>query len=77
MQTPSTNWIKWSDTFSRFGLKSLVGWFLEAGEPLTLVGAQLIYFGQPFYNNDKAMNLAAFLEDQEETRAFAAFLRKE
>lgn len=77
MQTTSANWVKWSETLSRFGLKNLVGWLLETGEPFTLVGAQMIYFGQPFLNNDKANNLAAFLEDQEETRAFAAFLRKE
>ena len=77
MQTPSANWIKWSETLSRFHLKSLMGWLLEAGEPLTLVGAQLLYFGQPLIDSNEVKDLAALLEDQEETRAFAAFLRKE
>lgn len=77
MQTPSADWKKWSNTLSRFHMKGLVGWLLEAGEPLTLVGAQLLYFGQPFIGHNKVESLAAFLENQEETRAFAAFLRKE
>ena len=77
MQTPNANWIKWAETLSRFHLKGLVSWLLEAGEPLTLVGAQLLYFGQPFIGSDSVKDLARFLEDQEETRAFAAFLRKE
>ena len=77
MQTPSANWAKWSETLTRFHLKGLVGWLLEAGEPLTLVGAQLLYVGEPFIGGNKVKALAAFLEDQEETRAFAAFLRKE
>ena len=77
MQTPITNWVKWSETLSRFHLKGLVGWLLEAGEPLALVGAQLLYVGEPFIGGSTVKELAAFLEDQEETRAFAAFLRKE
>lgn len=77
MQTPNTNWIKWSENLSRFHLKGLVGWLLEAGDPLRLVGVQLLYIGQPFMRTNSVKNLAAFLEDQEETRAFAAFLRKE
>ena len=77
MQTPSANWIKWSETLSRFHLKGLVGWLLEAGEPLMLIGAQVLYVSEPFVGRNKVKELAALLEDQEETRAFAAFLRKE
>jgi hypothetical protein len=77
MKTPSSSWIEWAENLSRFHLKGLVGWLLEAGEPLTLISAQLLYFGQPFIGKDKIKDLAEFLEDQEETRAFAAFLRKE
>lgn len=77
MQMPSANWVKWSETLTRFHLKGLVGWLLEAGEPLILIGAQLLYVSEPFVGRNKVKELAAFLEDQEETRAFAAFLRKE
>jgi hypothetical protein len=77
MKAPSANWTEWAKILSRFHLKSLVGWLLEAGAPLAPVGAQLLYFGQPFIGHDKVEKMAALLEDQEETRAFAAFLRKE
>lgn len=77
MKSPNADWVKWIETLSRFHLKGLAGWLLEAGEPLTVLGAQLLYFGQPFIGSDQVNNLAAFLENQEETRAFAAFLRKE
>ncbi len=77
MKMPSADWIKWADTLSRFRLKGLASWLLEVGEPFTLLGAQLLYFGQPFTENQDIRNLASFLEDPEETRAFAAFLRKE
>ena len=77
MRTPSATWIKWAETLSRFNLEGLVSWLLEAGEPFMLVGAQLLYFGQPLLGSDRITDLAHFLEDKEETRAFAAFLRKE
>lgn len=77
MKMPSSDWIKWAETLSHFHIKGLVGWLLEAGDPFTLLGAQLLYFGQPFTENKNVTNLAAFLENKEETRAFAAFLRKE
>ncbi len=77
MKLPNANWVQWAETLSRFHLKGLAGWFLEAGEPLTLVGAQLLYIGQPFIGNEQVNTLASFLENPEETRAFAAFLRKE
>ena len=77
MQTSNANWTKWAEILSHFHMRGLVGWLLEAGEPLALVGAQLLYFGQPFIGNDKVEEMATLLENQEETRAFAAFLRKE
>ncbi len=77
MQMPSVVWTKWAETFSRFNMEGLVAWLLEAGEPLILVGAQLLYFGQPLFGSEGITDLAHFLEDKEKTRAFAAFLRKE
>jgi len=77
MRKQSAEWNKWAETFSQFGVEGLVAWLLEIGEPLLLVGAQMLYFGQPLIGHNPANNLAHFLEDKEETRAFAAFLRKE
>ncbi len=77
MRSSSVLWAKWADTLTRFKAKSLVAWLLEAGEPLLLVGAQMLYFGQPIFGGERINDLAHFLENQEETRAFAAFLRKD
>ena len=77
MRKQSAEWNKWAETFSQFGVEGLVAWLLEIGEPLMLVGAQMLYFGQPLIGHNRVINLAHFLEDKEETRAFAAFLRKE
>lgn len=77
MRKPSVEWTKWAETFSHFKIEGLVAWLLEAGDPLMLVGAQMLYFGQPILGLDRVTDLAHFLEDQEETRAFAAYLRKD
>jgi hypothetical protein len=52
----------------------LIASFLEAGSPLALLGAQAIYFGGGFVQNDQLNAIAAMLEDETETRAFAAYL---
>ncbi len=77
MRTPSVAWTKWADTLSRYKVKSLIAWLLEVGEPLNIIGAQILYFGQPLLGDERINDLAYFLEDQEKTRAFAAFLRKD
>jgi len=77
MRTSSVAWTKWAETLSRFKIEGLVAWLLEAGEPLTLVGAQMLYFGQPLLGHDRVNDLAHFLEDKEEVSAFVAFLRKD
>lgn len=54
---------------------------LESGGPLTVLLSQTIYLAQPFLRTgvqeSKWDALAALLEDQQECREFAAFLRKE
>ncbi len=77
MQTTSILWIKWAKTLSRLKIKSLAAWVLEAGEPWLFIGAQMLYVGQPFLGGKRAEELARFLENENETRAFAAFLRKD
>ena len=77
MQNTSIKWIEWANTLERFKIKDLSAWLLEIGEPLMPIGAQMLYIGQPFLNRDSTNNLARLLEDKEEVRAFATFLRKE
>jgi len=58
-------------------MDGLVAWFLEAGAPLTVIGAQFIYIAQPFFGGNDSKGIAQMLEDQNESSAFAHFLRGE
>ncbi len=77
MQIQRTEWKKWAETLDRFKLKGLTIWLLEAGQPLAILGAQALYFGQPFFGRDNFNSLAHLLEDETQTRTFAAFLSKD
>lgn len=63
-----------------WGVKDLVASFLEAAGPLTIVGAQVVYFGQPLLNiampEYHVKALARLLEDKKQTQAFLAYLRE-
>jgi hypothetical protein len=72
-----TDWSKWVETLHRFKLDGLASWFLEAGSPLKLLGAQALYIGQPFVGGGQLEAIAHMLEDEEETQAFANYLRGE
>lgn len=74
---PRSEWSKWAEGLRRLKLDSLAAWFLEAGGPLTLLGAQAVYMSQPFIGGKKLDSLAQMLEQDEETQAFARYLRGE
>ncbi len=76
MQSRS-EWSKWAESLRRLKLDVLAAWLLEAGGPLTVLGAQAVYLGQPFLGGKKLDSLAHMLEEDEETRAFARYLRGE
>ena len=67
---------RWAESLRRYQLHDLVASFLEAGSPLALLGAQAIYFSGGFVKNEQLDALATLLEDDNETRAFAAFLNR-
>ena len=70
-------WSQWAESLRRFKLDGLASWLLEAGAPLTLLGAQALYIGQPFLGG-KSWNLFAhMLEEDQEVQAFARYLRGE
>ena len=86
MQTDSiaetrTVWPRWADFLRRYGLEDMAAWMLEAGGPLTLLGAQALYLGVPFlrpvFAETQREALSSLLEDRDEALAFAAFLREE
>ena len=67
-------WQRWAESLRRYQLHDLVASFLEAGSPFALLGAQAIYFGGAFVRNENLNALASMLEDESETRGFAAYL---
>ena len=70
-------WSQWADSLRRLKLDGFVAWFLEAGSPLTVLGAQAVYMSQPFLGGEKTNALAHVLEEEEETQAFIRYLRGE
>lgn len=76
MQSRS-EWSKWAESLRNLKLDGIVAWLLEAGAPLTILGAQALYISQPFVGGNKINSLAQMLEQEDETQAFAQYLRGE
>ncbi len=76
MQTRA-NWSQWAETLRRFKMDGFAAWLLEAGAPLALIGAQVLYLGQPFMGGEKFNAFAHMLEEESETQAFVNYLRGE
>jgi len=75
--TSRTDWSKWIETLHRFKLEGFVSLLLSVGAPLTLLGAQALYLTQPFVGGRSIKAVAHMLEDEDETQAFARYLRGE
>ena len=73
----NTAWVQWADSLRRYKLDGLVAWFLEAGAPLTVVGAQFLHLTRPFLGGERSNAIARMLEEEEETLGFAHYLREE
>ncbi len=73
-------WIIWRDFLHRTGLGDFTAWLLDAAIPVHLLGAQILYLGQPILNplfpNQHIESLAELLETPEKSRAFIAYLRE-
>ena len=70
------HWSQWANQLRRLNLHFLTAWFLEAGAPAALLGAQALFVARPFLGA-QSETIAHMLEDEHEARAFAAFLREE
>jgi len=77
MQTSRAYWPAWAKRLQHWNLTVLAAWLLEAGGPLTLLGSQALYFARPFFGNEQIEALAHVLEEDDEVRAFANYLREE
>jgi hypothetical protein len=74
------DWSQWAESLRRFKLDGLASWLLEAGAPLTILGAQAIHISGPFLGGKQASSwnsLAHMLEEDQEVQAFARYLRGE
>ena len=76
----SSIWKKWADQLKQWNLQDFTAAFLEASDPVNLIGAQLIYISQPvlsgFISKSHLTALAKILEEPEETKAFISILRE-
>jgi len=74
-------WRVWVRNLHRWGLQDITAAFLEATGPLLILGAQLVYIGQPFFkgwtSSDNIQAIANILEDTEQRQAFISLLREE
>lgn len=74
-------WRVWAENLHRWGLRDLTASFLEVAGPLTMIGAQLVYIGQPLFRRSPGAAhveaLANVLENPQERLAFIRFLRGE
>ena len=71
------DWSHWAESLRRFKLDGIASWLLEAGAPLTLLGAQALYISQPFLGGKEWNSFARMLEEDKESQAFACYLRGE
>lgn len=76
MQMPREYWSNWASQLHRLKLDAIAAWLLDAGAPVTLLGAQALFIARPFLG-PRSDALAHFLEEEDEVRAFAAYLREE
>jgi hypothetical protein len=81
MQEHRSLWPAWAHFLQRKGLNDFVAALLESAGPLSIFLAQFMHAGQPFLSRTLPEShwqaLATLLEDPNESRSFAAFLREE
>ena len=74
-------WHVWATALQRRGLKDWASTFLDAVGPLSTLGAQILYIGEPWIKHTlpeaHLTALINMLDDPVETRKFAAYLRED
>ena len=74
-------WQGWAQKLHCWGLEDWTASILENAGPLTWLGAQLVYLGQPFLTpmtpGSHIQALVELLEDPESAKTFISMLREE
>ncbi len=72
---------RWASRLQQWRVHQLAAAILEAGGPLNVVGAQLVYLSQPllggFVGREQFDTLAGVLEAPEKAKTFIRYLREE
>lgn len=74
MKSSREYWPAWADTLRRYQLHEWASAVLEAGSPITLLGAQALYFSGGIFRNEQITALAQTLEEDGEANDFASYL---
>lgn len=81
MQKERSFWPEWARLLQQSGLAEIVAVFLSSAGPLNMFLAQALYASRPFLeqplSSQRFEALINLFEDQEESRSFAAYIRKE
>lgn len=71
---------EWSRKICAWGLGDIVATLLDSLGPLSLVGAQFLYFSQPvasiFLSDRSLSTLINLFEDQKQSQVFISYLRE-
>lgn len=81
MQKERSFWYEWARFLHRWGLTEFAAVLLETAGPLNVFLATAVYAGRPFLSQvipeERLSALAGLIENQEESRSFATFIREE
>ena len=71
----------WAGRLQQWHLHQIAAALLEAGGPLKIIGAQLVFISQPLFSGlfsgDRLDLIAGILEEPEKTNTFVQFLRED
>ena len=71
----------WASRLQQWRMHQIAAALLEAGGPLKLIGAQLVFISQPLFSGlmggEQLKALTGLLEEPEKTKKFIQFLRED
>jgi hypothetical protein len=80
-QVERSFWPEWAKVLQRWGIDGVAAVLLESTGPFSILLAQLVYLGQPFFQQNvmggQVQAVTHLLDDPKEKQAFVSFLREE